>query len=82
MGNWDHLYQLCIDDPDLESLLLDGTYIRAYCCAAGAAAKNGQPAQQLGRSRGGFIIENHLLVDTLGYTLNFVPAAGNVVDIV
>jgi transposase len=40
-GIWDQLHQFCAEDPDLESLLLDSTSIRAHCCAAGAAVKKG-----------------------------------------
>ena len=40
-GIWEQLHQFCVDAPDLESLLLDSTSIRAHCCAAGAAAKKG-----------------------------------------
>lgn len=43
--------------------------------------KKGQSAQALGRSRGGFSTKIHLLVDALGYPLNFILTPGNVADI-
>lgn len=43
--------------------------------------KKGQPAQASGHSRGGFSTKIHLLVDALGYPLDFILTAGNVADI-
>src|SRR5918911_1954599 len=38
-GVWEALHQYCIQDPDLESLMLDTTVVRAHACAAGASKK-------------------------------------------
>ena len=39
LGIWENLHQACIEDPDMEWLLLDSTVVRAHPCAAGAAKK-------------------------------------------
>lgn len=63
-GIWERMYQYFIDDPDMESLIIDSTVIRAHPCAAGATQKSGgQGAQALGRSRGGFSTKIHVNVD-------------------
>jgi transposase len=81
-GIWEKLFLACADAPDLECLLLDSTVIRAHMCAAGApAAKGGQAAQALGRSRGGFSSKIHIVVDALGLPLDFVLTAGQRHDV-
>ena len=81
-GIWEKLFLDCADEPDLECLLLDSTVIRAHMCAAGApAAKGGQAAQALGRSRGGFSTKIHIVVDGLGLPLDFILTPGQRHDI-
>ena len=81
-GIWTQMHQHFIDDPDMESLLLDSTVIRAHPCAAGAAKKSGgQAAQALGRSRGGFSTKIHVNVDALGNPLRLTLTAGQRHDI-
>lgn len=38
-GIWEALHQHCINDPDLEHLILDSTIVRAHPSAAGAPKK-------------------------------------------
>ena len=38
-GVWEALHQFCVQEPDLEALILDSTVIRAHPCAAGASKK-------------------------------------------
>lgn len=81
-GVWEAWHQLCVQDPDLEALLLDSTIIRAHACAAGASKQNGgQAAQALGRSRGGFSTKIHVSVDALSNPLRFRLTAGQRHDI-
>jgi transposase len=80
---WERMHQYFIDDPDMESLILDSTVIRAHPCAAGASKTNGgQAAQALGRSRGGFSTKIHINVDALGNPLRLTLTAGQRHDII
>jgi transposase len=39
LGIWERLFTQVADDPDLQSVMLDATVIRAHACAAGAPKK-------------------------------------------
>ncbi len=39
LGVWARLFAAVADDPDLQSVLIDATVIRAHACAAGAPKK-------------------------------------------
>jgi transposase len=39
LGVWERLFAGVADDPDLQSVLIDATVIRAHACAAGAPKK-------------------------------------------
>jgi transposase len=81
-GIWEEMFEHFVDDPDMENLIIDSTVIRAHPCAAGAPKqKGGQPAQALGRSRGGFSTKIHIGVDALGNPLRFILTAGQRHDI-
>ena len=41
-GIWKDLHTYLSNDPDLESVMVDSTVVRAHACAAGAACKPGQ----------------------------------------
>lgn len=74
---WERMHKHFADDPDMESLILDSTVIRAHPCAAGASKKSGgQAAQALGRSRGGFSTKIHITVDALGNPLRLTLTGG------
>ena len=76
-GIWKDLMNFCIQDPDLEYVMIDSTIVRAHACAAG----NGkQGAQGLGRSNGGFTSKIHAKVDALGNPLNFIVTPGQESD--
>jgi transposase len=47
LGVWQRLLEGVADDPDLQSVLIDATVVRAHTCAAGAPATGG-----IGRPRG------------------------------
>lgn len=75
-GVWQQMIRHFADDPDMESVMLDSTVVRAHPCAAGASKNGGQAAQALGRSRGGFSTKIHLKVDALGNPLDFRLTGG------
>ena len=39
LGIWGRLFAQVADDPDLQSVMIDATVIRAHACAAGAPKK-------------------------------------------
>ncbi len=78
-GVWKAMHQFFADDPDMESIMIDSTIVRAHPCAAGAIHPEEDPA--LGRSRGGFSTKIHVLVDALGNPLDFILTAGQVADV-
>ena len=77
-GIWLKLLEFCSDDPDLESIMLDSTIVRAHACAAGYGDQN---IQGLGRSRGGFTSKIHVKVDALGNVLKLLITGGQRHDI-
>ena len=41
LGVWERLFQGVADDPDLQSVMIDATVVRAHACAAGASREKG-----------------------------------------
>lgn len=41
LGVWERLFAAVADDPDLQSVMIDATVVRAHACAAGAPRKRG-----------------------------------------
>lgn len=72
-GIWEKFFDFCIQDPDLENVLIDSTIIRAHPCAAGYG---NQEVEGFGRSRGGFTSKIHALADALGNPLKFIVTPG------
>ena len=62
------------NDPDMESIMIDGTIVRAHACAAGAPQnqKDDPQDQALGRSKGGFTTKIHVMVTAIGNPLDFI----------
>lgn len=79
-GVWEEIHKGCCHLPDLQTVFIDSTIVRAHACAAGAAGSCAE-AEALGRSRGGFGTKIHALTDALGYPLDFVLTGGNASDI-
>jgi transposase len=69
VGVWERLVQAVADKPDRPSVMVDATVVRAH-------PKGDQAAAGLGRSRGGFSIKLHLLVDALGTPLTCIVTSG------
>ena len=75
---WDKLLEFCIQDPDLEYVMIDATIVRAHACAAGYGD---QETEGLGRSAGGFSSKIHAKVDALGNVLKIIITPGERHDI-
>lgn len=75
---WDKLLEFCIEDPDLESIMIDATIVRAHACAAGY---EGQDQKGLGRGSGGFTSKIHAKVDVLGNVLKILITPGQRHDV-
>ncbi len=81
-GIFTKMLQYFADDPDMESLIIYSTIIRAHPCAAGAPKQiGGTENQALGRSRGGFSTKIHITVDGLGNPLRTFLTGGQRHDI-
>ena len=83
-GIWTAMHTYVANDPDMESIMIDGTIVRAHACAAGAPQRQSgeQPEDQaLGRSKGGFTTKIHVMVDALGNPLDFILTGGQAADV-
>lgn len=69
-----------VSDIDDQAVMIDATIVRAHACASGYN-KDGNDAQALGRSKGGFTTKIHALVDGLGNPIKFILTGGNRNDI-
>lgn len=72
---WHDLLGYCIQDPDLEYVMIDATIVRAHPCAAGYK-KDSHEEEGLGRSKGGFTTKIHAKVDALGNVLKVIITPG------
>ena len=79
-GVWEHMHPHFTSDPDLVSVIIDSTVVRAHSCAAGPPKKGGQAAQALGRSRGGFSTQVPLCTDAQGIPQRFRLPPGQAHD--
>ena len=79
-GVFEALHKGCIHLPDLQTVFIDSTVVRAHPCAAGAADSFAKD-EALGRSRGGFSTKIHAVTDALGNPLDFVLTGGQESDI-
>lgn len=80
LGVFKALHSGCAKHPDLQSVFIDSTAVRARACAAGAAGSDAEN-EALGRSRGGFGTKVHALTDALGNPLDFILTGGRASDI-
>jgi transposase len=79
-GVWRTIFNLVVDQPDMEAVMIDATIVRAHACSAGYK-KGSQDQECLGRSKGGFTTKIHTLVDALGNPLKFILTPGQRNDI-
>lgn len=75
---WGLMLDFCMQDPDLEWVIIDATIVRAHACAAGYGD---QEIQGLGRSKGGFTSKIHAKVDALGNILKIILTPGQRNDV-
>ena len=82
-GVWTAMHTHIANDPDMESIMIDSTIVRAHACAAGApqSLSFAPDDQALGRSKGGFTTKIHVMVDALGNPLDFVLTGGQAADV-
>jgi hypothetical protein len=69
-GPWDKLLGHFSEEADLQDVSIDGTVIRAYACATGAANSSVED-EALGYSKGGFGCKIHALCDALGMPIRY-----------
>jgi transposase len=80
-GRWEALRQ-SLGRAVAKLVLIDSTIVKAHPHAAGAMrGTGGQPAQGLGRSRGGLTTKLHAAVSEQGALLHYVVTAGQVNDV-
>jgi len=79
-GTLNELFQHTINEPDMESVMIDSTIVRAHACSSGYK-KDSADEECLGRSKGGFSTKIHVAVDALGNPLKFILTAGQRNDI-
>ena len=77
-GRWQAIFE-ALQEPDLESMMIDSSCVRAHQHAAGQ--KSIPDEEALGRSRGGFTTKLHAAGDALGNPLDFVLTPGQRSDI-
>jgi transposase len=82
-GIWEAMHCHFAQQPDMESIMIDSTIVRAHTSAAGAPQSHlEEPSNQaLGRSKGGFTTKIHVMVDALGNPLDFILTGGPAADI-
>jgi transposase len=69
-----------LQDPDLGTLMLDSTIVRAHQHAAGAEGSSAEQ-EALGRSRGGFSTKIHVACDGLGKPVTLLLTPGQDHDV-
>lgn len=79
-GIWRQLFESMHIEVDKEAIMIDATVIRAHACSAGYQKDSGDQ-EALGRSKGGFTMKIHALVDALGNPLKFILTPGQRHDI-
>lgn len=79
-GVFDRIFRVLSEDADMEFLAIDGSVIKAHQHAAGAAKKNENEDEGLGRAIGGLSSEIHVLADGLGNPVDFILTGREVHD--
>lgn len=75
------LFENIRENPDMQYLCIDGTYVKAHRASAGAKKDPGHDDHQcIGVSRGGRSTKIHAVVDGLGYPLVLELTGGQVHD--
>ena len=76
-GNWFKIFQVLIDNPDLECLFIDGSYSKAHQHSPGVA---NQKTTAIGKNRAGLTSKVHLGVDAGGLPVGSEITGGEIND--
>ena len=76
-GKWLKIFEAIVQEPDMEWLFIDGSYVRAHQHSAGAATSGDEA---IAKTLGGNPTKIHLSVDACGYPVAFEITGGNVND--
>ncbi len=71
------LFKILANDPDMEWVFIDGSYVKAHQHSAGAASDD---PQAIGKSRAGNTTKLHLAVDACGLPIEFELTGGETHD--
>ena len=74
-GKWLKIFEAVVQEPDMEWLFVDGSYVRAHQHSSGAATEHDEA---IAKSRGGNTTKIHLSVDACGYPVAFEMTGGNI----
>lgn len=70
-------FSMLVDDPNVEWLFIDGSYVKAHQDSTGAATED---AEAIGKSRAGNTSKIHLAVNAYGLPISFRLTGGEVHD--
>lgn len=76
-GKWLRIFKAVVQDPDLEWVFMDGSYVKAHQHSAGAAGKD---CEAVSISRAGRTSKIHLAVDSYRWPVSFKMTGGQVHD--
>ncbi len=64
-GVWKEMFEHFADDPDMESMMIDGSVVRAHACAAGASSKKGVKRRKPSVTAGVVLVARYTSPSTL-----------------
>jgi len=76
-GKFLTIFKYLVNDPDMEWVFIDGSYVKAHQHSAGAASDE---TQAIGKSRAGNTTKLHLAVDSCGLPIEFELTGGEIHD--
>lgn len=76
-GKWLKVFEVLVEDPDMEWVFIDSSYAKAHQHSAGAASGS---EEAIGKSRAGNTSKIHLAVDAYGLPIEFEVTGGQVND--
>lgn len=76
-GKFLTIFKSLVNDPDMEWVFIDGSYVKAHQHSAGAASDE---TQAIGKSRAGNTTKLHLAVDSCGLPIEFELTGGETHD--
>ena len=58
-GVWEEMFEHFADDPDMESVMLDASVVRAHACSAGASHKKGDKPSRSSAIAGADLVQRY-----------------------